>query len=74
MLHIPTHEQTNYHLTLVAVPADTLDLPLTYPFNQYTQKQIQSLIQHLLHTLQPITQQLDTPLSSFTILTNQQKP
>nr|MDF9459913.1 condensation domain-containing protein [Bacillus pumilus] len=45
ILDIASHEETNYDLTLVAVPGDTLELRVTYRFNQYTEKQIQSLMQ-----------------------------
>ncbi|MDR0126242.1 non-ribosomal peptide synthetase [Bacillus zhangzhouensis] len=73
ILDIASHEETNYDLTLVAVPGDTLELRVTYRLNQYTEKQIQSLMQQLIHTLEAMTEQVETPLSSFTIVTNEEK-
>ncbi|WP_144481912.1 non-ribosomal peptide synthetase [Bacillus pumilus] len=73
ILDIASHEETNYDLTLVAVPGDTLELRVTYRFNQYKEKQIQSLMQQLIHTLEAMTEQVETPLSSFTIVTNEEK-
>ncbi|BBP87081.1 hypothetical protein BsIDN1_06990 [Bacillus safensis] len=55
ILDIASHEETNYDLTLVAVPGETLELRVTYRFNQYTEKQIQSLMQQLIHTLEAMT-------------------
>ncbi|MDG3044587.1 condensation domain-containing protein [Bacillus sp. B6(2022)] len=73
ILDIASHEETNYDLTLVAVPGDTLELRITYNLNQYTEKQIQTLMQQLIHTLEAMTEQVDTPLSSFTLVTNEEK-
>ncbi len=73
ILDIASHEETNYDLTLVAVPGNTLELRVTYRFNQYTEKQIQALMQQLIHTLEAMTEQMETPLSSFTIVTNEEK-
>ncbi|MCY7603342.1 condensation domain-containing protein, partial [Bacillus altitudinis] len=73
ILDIASHEETNYDLTLVAVPGDTLELRITYNLHQYTEKQIQTLMQQLIHTLEAMTEQVDTPLSSFTIVTNEEK-
>ncbi|QGX67142.1 amino acid adenylation domain-containing protein [Bacillus sp. ms-22] len=73
ILDIASHEETNYDLTLVAVPGDTLELRVTYHLNQYTEKQIQTLMQQLIHTLEAMTEQVNTPLSSFTIVTNEEK-
>lgn len=73
ILDIASHEETNYDLTLVAVPGDTLELRVTYRFNQYTEKQIQSLMQQLIHTLEAMTEQVETPLSDFTMVTNEEK-
>ncbi|MCY7732830.1 amino acid adenylation domain-containing protein [Bacillus safensis] len=73
IVDIASHEETNYDLTLVAVPGDTLELRVTYRLNQYTEKQIQSLMQQLIHTLEAMTEQMETPLSSFTIVTNEEK-
>ncbi|MFJ5965681.1 amino acid adenylation domain-containing protein [Bacillus sp. NPDC093026] len=73
ILDIASHEETNYDLTLVAVPGDTLELRVTYRLNQYTEKQIQTMMQQLLHTLEAMTEQSDIPLSSFTIVTNKEK-
>lgn len=73
ILDIASHEETNYDLTLVAVPGDTLELRVTYRLNQYTEKQIHMLMQQLIHTLEAMTEQVETPLSSFTIVTNEEK-
>ncbi|MEK4317564.1 non-ribosomal peptide synthetase [Bacillus sp. FSL R7-0229] len=73
ILDIASHEETNYDLTLVAVPGDTLELRITYNLNQYTEQQIQTLMQQLIHTLEAMTEQVDTPLSSFSIVTNEEK-
>ncbi|KPN13027.1 non-ribosomal peptide synthetase [Bacillus australimaris] len=73
IVDISSHEETNYDLTLVAVPGDTLELRVTYRINQYTEKQIQSLMQQLIHTLEAMTEQVETPLSSFTIVTKEEK-
>ncbi|PCK23143.1 non-ribosomal peptide synthetase [Bacillus pumilus] len=73
ILDIASHEETNYDLTLVAVPGDTLELRVTYRLNQYTEKQIQTLMQQLIYTLEAMTEQVETPLSSFTIVTNEEK-
>ncbi|MBR3207605.1 MAG: non-ribosomal peptide synthetase, partial [Bacillus sp. (in: Bacteria)] len=64
IVDIASHEETNYDLTLVAVPGDTLELRVTYRFNQYTEKQIQALMQQLIHTLEAMTEQMEIPLSS----------
>ncbi|OLP65656.1 Linear gramicidin synthase subunit D [Bacillus pumilus] len=73
ILDIASHEETNYDLTLVAVPGDTLELRITYRLAQYTEKQMATMMHQLIHTLEAMTEQVDSPLSSFTIVTNEEK-
>ncbi|MFS0655873.1 amino acid adenylation domain-containing protein [Bacillus sp. 179-C3.3 HS] len=73
ILDIASHEETNYDLTLVAVPGDTLELRVTYRLAQYTENQVETLMHQLLDTIEAMTEQVETPLSAFTIVTNDVK-
>ncbi|MGE6631996.1 amino acid adenylation domain-containing protein [Bacillus sp. NPDC077027] len=73
LLNIESHEETNYDLTLVAVPGDTLELRVSYQPGQYTEKQMKTFMNQLTQVLQAMAEQSDTPLSDFTIVTNEER-